>query len=478
MSFLRFACVIIGLLLVGRPTGLSGQDPDPVVHAVLFYSPTCPHCHQVINEQMIPLQNRYGNRLVILGLDISQSWANGLWWEAIRHYEVPEDDWGVPFLVVGGEVMVGADVIAARFPGMIEEGLGAGGIDLPGFPPFLRFLQEQDILDPRYPDRLIALQAAAGEGEGGVSGADSVPAGVGETAAGRTDTGAAEPVDSAAEATDTVLPRLVETRAEGSPADTAGLVERAGGGGEEVTADTSLEDVSGARDPGPEAVPLGDVAPDSPSTGAAEPRAPAPGDSAGFLGMEAASRNLESVTAWDRFRMDPAGNSLSVTVLLGMLLSLALRGYPPRVKGGLWPSWVLPALVVAGAGVAAYLSFIEVTQAEAFCGPVGDCNTVNQSEYARLFGVLPVGLLGLAGYGLILALWVLQRRSSSGISRAATLGVWVAALVGTVFSGYLTFLEPFVIGATCIWCLTSAVIMTLILWASGPAAAAGWSLEK
>jgi uncharacterized membrane protein len=37
-------------------------------------------------------------------------------------------------------------------------------------------------------------------------------------------------------------------------------------------------------------------------------------------------------------------------------------------------------------------------------------------------------------------------------------------LFGTLFSIYLTFLEPFVIGATCAWCLASAVIMTALLW--------------
>jgi uncharacterized membrane protein len=37
------------------------------------------------------------------------------------------------------------------------------------------------------------------------------------------------------------------------------------------------------------------------------------------------------------------------------------------------------------------------------------------------------------------------------------------ALFGVVFSIYLTFLEPFVIGATCMWCLSSVVIMTAIL---------------
>jgi uncharacterized membrane protein len=37
---------------------------------------------------------------------------------------------------------------------------------------------------------------------------------------------------------------------------------------------------------------------------------------------------------------------------------------------------------------------------------------------------------------------------------------------GVLFSIYLTFLEPFVIGATCAWCLTSAIIMTAMLWLS------------
>jgi uncharacterized membrane protein len=34
---------------------------------------------------------------------------------------------------------------------------------------------------------------------------------------------------------------------------------------------------------------------------------------------------------------------------------------------------------------------------------------------------------------------------------------------GVLFSIYLTYLEPFVIGAVCAWCLSSAVIMTLLM---------------
>jgi uncharacterized membrane protein len=39
-------------------------------------------------------------------------------------------------------------------------------------------------------------------------------------------------------------------------------------------------------------------------------------------------------------------------------------------------------------------------------------------------------------------------------------------LFGTLFSIYLTIPERFVIGATCTWCLTSAIVMTLLLWSS------------
>ena len=59
---------------------------------------------------------------------------------------------------------------------------------------------------------------------------------------------------------------------------------------------------------------------------------------------------------------------------------------------------MVPVLVLIGVGVASYLSYIEISHVEAACGPVGDCNTVNQSKYATLFGFLPVGVLGLIGY--------------------------------------------------------------------------------
>ena len=109
------------------------------------------------------------------------------------------------------------------------------------------------------------------------------------------------------------------------------------------------------------------------------------------------------------------------------------------------------------------MAFVETTHTTAVCGPVGDCNTVQQSEYALLFGRLPIGVLGVLGYAAMLVVWVGRRWGRGSLQRLSNLALFAMALFGTLFSIYLTFLEPFVIGATCIWCLTSALCMTLIL---------------
>ncbi len=168
------------------------------------------------------------------------------------------------------------------------------------------------------------------------------------------------------------------------------------------------------------------------------------------------------------FARDPLGNSLSIIILVGMVISIiwsisCLRRLTPTISAIHLPTWVIPIMCVLGVGVAGYLTYVEVTQVSAVCGPVGDCNTVQQSEYARLFGILPIGLLGMAGYLAIGTAWLVNRLAEGRLANLATISIWVLSALGTLFSIYLTFLEPFVIGATCAWCLTSAVLMTTLM---------------
>ncbi len=183
-----------------------------------------------------------------------------------------------------------------------------------------------------------------------------------------------------------------------------------------------------------------------------------------------------------RMLQDPLGNTLAVVVLIGMLVSLVAVGLRLRAmkpyRPAAWHTWVVPLLAMAGAAVAVYLTYIETSGALAACGPVGDCNAVQQSPYAKLFGLIPVGLVGLLGYLAILVAWLVGRARPGRAADLAAVALLGMTAFGTLFMVGLTFLEPFVIGATCLWCLGSAVIITCLLWLSiGPAVSALDRLE-
>ncbi len=159
-------------------------------------------------------------------------------------------------------------------------------------------------------------------------------------------------------------------------------------------------------------------------------------------------------------------NALAVAVLIGMvaaiihaLTRLWRRGAESARAGA---AWLLPIALLAGLGISAYTGYTALAHAPLVCGPIGSCAEVQASEYAKILGV-PLGVIGVAGYLLIMVTWQLARRWSpqgGGWYWVA----WAIALLGVLFSLRLTALEPFVIGATCLWCLGSAVCMTLVFW--------------
>ncbi len=172
------------------------------------------------------------------------------------------------------------------------------------------------------------------------------------------------------------------------------------------------------------------------------------------------------------------GLTLAAIIMVGMLSSLvvtgwvvarAFQGQPLTAKSG-WFNLAIPVLAVIGLGVAIYLMVIEITSIPAICGPIGDCNTVQQSPYSRVFGVIPVGVLGALGYLGILAAWLWGKISSGKLAAYMPLAIFGMGIFGTLFSVYLTYLELFVIKAVCIWCLSSAVIITLLMLVSLPSA--------
>jgi uncharacterized membrane protein len=112
-------------------------------------------------------------------------------------------------------------------------------------------------------------------------------------------------------------------------------------------------------------------------------------------------------------------------------------------------------LATAGLGVASYVTYVHYSGAQPLCTGGGSCLQVQTSVYSKLAGV-PVALIGLIGYVAILASLLVPQ---SETSRMATAGLTV---IGFAFSAYLTYRELFSIHAICEWCVSSAVIMTVL----------------
>jgi uncharacterized membrane protein len=114
--------------------------------------------------------------------------------------------------------------------------------------------------------------------------------------------------------------------------------------------------------------------------------------------------------------------------------------------------------------VAGYLALTRATGGVAACGPSNGCETVASSEYAVLFGIVPVAFLGLGFSAALAALAATWWRRAD---RRALLAAYGLLLLGTLFAAYLTYLELFVIRAICPWCVAYAVTVVLALFVAG-----------
>jgi uncharacterized membrane protein/thiol-disulfide isomerase/thioredoxin len=337
-SLLTF--ILLAVSIGVFPARAQTAEP-PIVHAVLFWMDGCPHCHEVLTNVLPPLQEKYGEQFDLFMIEVATTQDVEVLYQVAASYNIPKEQTGVPFLIIGNHVLIGSQQIPNELPNLIEQYLARGGADWPANPIVTKLLS-------------------------GISPASS---------------STSNP------------PAVTETPL---PADTT---------------------------------------PVSPT------------------------------------HMQSDGFTLASVIMVGMglvlLYSLIAFAFGKTFQLPAWGDWLIPFLILIGIGVAAYLSYVETQSVEAMCGPVGDCNTVQQSRYATLFGFLPVGVLGLFGYLGMLIAW-LTRKVLPKFAKPANLAFFGMAFFAVIFSLYLTYLEPFVIKAVCIWCLSSAVIVTLLLLLGTP----------
>ena len=132
-------------------------------------------------------------------------------------------------------------------------------------------------------------------------------------------------------------------------------------------------------------------------------------------------------------------------------------------------------LSAAGVAVAAYLVRVHYDLDALVCG-TGECEIVQTSSYATVMDI-PIAIFGLLMYLSVLALAVVRLRVPHLTVPASTAARAITA-AGTLYSGWLTWLELFVIDAICQWCVASAIITSGLfaleitifrqMWASEP----------
>jgi uncharacterized membrane protein len=111
-------------------------------------------------------------------------------------------------------------------------------------------------------------------------------------------------------------------------------------------------------------------------------------------------------------------------------------------------------LAIVGAGIAGYLTYAHVTNTPIACA-TGGCETVDRSRYSELGGI-PVAAFGLAAYLALLGSATLRS------ARACAAGAAVA-LAGLAVAAYLLYVQLAVIDAVCQWCVTSDVVLLLLV---------------
>jgi uncharacterized membrane protein/thiol-disulfide isomerase/thioredoxin len=415
---MKRTCLLGLLIFLCLFSVYSTQAQQPVVYAVLFFSPSCGHCHYVITEFLPPLQDEYGEQLQVLYVDVSQPEGSMLFYAACDALGVPDDHCGyVPTLVIGITVLVGSQAIPEQMPALVRDGLAAGGVDIPAIP--------------------------------GLREAYDVSVG-GEQAGAAQDTASeSAPISTTFHET-TWRDRLNQDRMGNSLAIGVlgvliiGLAVQLGYGARLLIKDERQHWAIGR-------------------TGGVF-----------VMGVAMVTTFIAATLALENSRLSlPTLLAAGVTLVMAFVVwAIVHVDCPDGQSGYTFSGWLLPLVASLGLVVAGYLAYVEIGENRAVCGAVGDCNTVQQSEYAELFGLVPIGLLGVCGYVMILAVWAVSRCTTGWVDDVAQATMLGAALSGTVFSIYLTFLEPFVIGATCAWCLTSAMLMILILCLQAPA---GWT---
>lgn len=114
-----------------------------------------------------------------------------------------------------------------------------------------------------------------------------------------------------------------------------------------------------------------------------------------------------------------------------------------------------------GVFVSAYLWLHKIGVIGTLVCSTGGCETVQFSPYSLFLGI-DVALIGLLGYVVLLLVSLVAIHPAQADARGPVVVLLGLSAGAVLFTARLKYLEFFVIGAVCQWCVVSAVLITVI----------------
>ncbi len=120
--------LLAGLLVLSAPASAQGS-----VELLYFFETGCGACERVHAEVVEPLRAEYGDRLVIIEVDIANDTNFGFLLQLERERQIV--DVSIPEVFIGADALIGPEQVTARLRERIEYYLAQGGVTALPLPP-------------------------------------------------------------------------------------------------------------------------------------------------------------------------------------------------------------------------------------------------------------------------------------------------------------------------------------------------------
>lgn len=125
-----------------HPQGIGPEGSGPTltdlgnakVQAYYFYSTSCSHCMDILQNVVQPLEAKYPGLLGIRLVELSESVNYEALMKAERAFGIGASDRGLPVVLIGNKMLNGEEQTRARLVELIEAGIAGESIKLPEIP--------------------------------------------------------------------------------------------------------------------------------------------------------------------------------------------------------------------------------------------------------------------------------------------------------------------------------------------------------